>query len=137
MALEKRDDAEETQSGRVEATGAREDEEPHRFFDRLDVVAVGADSSLMDGRLTLEYSIREERFHLLSINKCPMIEDIITSSLAGVNSLSLKSSLVTLASFARDGSTDLLRRPCMTLTLLAQMIKAKSPFFKHQRLSVY
>ena len=70
MALEKRDDAEETQSGRVEATGAREDEDPHRFFDRLDVMAVGADSSLMDGRLTLEYSIREESFHLLSINKC-------------------------------------------------------------------
>ena len=67
-----------------------------------------------------------------------MIEGIITSSLAGVNSLSLKSSLVTLASFARDGSTDLLRRPCMALlTLLALMIKAKSPFFKHQRLSVY
>ena len=70
MALEKREDAEETQSGRVEATGAREDEEPHRFLDRLDVVAVGTDSSLMDGRLTLEYSIREERFHLLCINKC-------------------------------------------------------------------
>jgi len=85
VALEKREDAEETQSGRVEATGAREDEEPHRFLDRLDVVAVGTDSSLMDGRLT--------------------------SSRAGVNSLSLKSSLVTLASFARDGSTDLLRRP--------------------------
>jgi len=83
--LEKREDAEETQSGRVEATGAREDEEPHRFLDRLDVVAVGTDSSLMEGRLT--------------------------SSRAGVNSLSLKSSLVTLASFARDGSTDLLRRP--------------------------
>ena len=61
MALEKREDAEETQSGRVEATGAREDEEPHRFLDRLDVVAVGTDSSLMDGRLTLEYSIREKR----------------------------------------------------------------------------
>ena len=145
MALEKREDAEETQSGRVEATGAREDEEPHRFLDRLDVVAVGTDSSLMDGRLTLEYSIREERFHLQSINKCQnqgrspqcMIEDIITSSRAGVNSLSLKSSLVTLASFARDGSTDLLRRPCMAVTLLALMIKAKFPFFKHQRLSVY
>ena len=66
-----------------------------------------------------------------------MIEGIITSSLAGVNSLSLKSSLVTLASFARDGSTDLLRRPCMALALLNLIIKAKSPFFKHQRLSVY
>ena len=144
--MEKRDDAEETQSGRVETTGAREDEGPHRFFDRLDVVAVGTDSSRMDGRLTLEYSIREKRDFtskaLTSVRvrgEVPnaMIEDIITSSRAGVNSLSLKSSLVTLASFARDGSTDLLRRPYMALTLLALMIKAKSSFFKHQRQSVY
>ena len=36
--MEKREDAEDTQSGRVEATGAREDEEPQRFLDRLDVM---------------------------------------------------------------------------------------------------
>ena len=89
MAFEKREDAEETQSGtRAEATGAREDEDPYLLLleRRLVVGAAGADSSLMEG--------------------------LLTSSLAGVvNSLSLKSSRVTLASLASEGSTDLLRRP--------------------------
>ena len=84
MAFEKREDAEDTQSGSAEATGAREEEDPY-LEDRRFEAAAGADSSLMDG--------------------------LLTSSLAGVNSLSLKSSRVTLASLAREGSTDLLRRP--------------------------
>ena len=92
MAFEKREDADDTQSGtRAEATGAREDEDPYLLllFERRVIVVVGAagaDSSLMEG--------------------------LLTSSLAGVvNSLSLKSSRVTLASLASEGSTDLLRRP--------------------------
>ena len=85
MAFEKREDAEDTQSGSAEATGAREEEDPYLEDRRFEVAAAGADSSLMDG--------------------------LLTSSLAGVNSLSLKSSRVTLASLAREGSTDLLRRP--------------------------
>ena len=87
MAFEKREDAEETQSGSAEATGAREEEDPYLLllFERRLVGAAGADSSLTEG--------------------------LLTSSLAGVNSLSLKSSRVTLASLAREGSTDLLRRP--------------------------
>jgi len=90
VAFEKREDADETQSGtRAEATGAREDEDPYLlllFERRVVEVAAGADSSLMEG--------------------------LLTSSLAGVvNSLSLKSSRVTLASLASEGSTDLLRRP--------------------------
>ena len=83
MAFEKREDAEETQSGSAEATGAREDEDP--YLEERRVETAGADSSLTEG--------------------------LLTSSLAGVNSLSLKSSRVTLASLAREGSTDLLRRP--------------------------
>jgi len=63
VAFEKREEAEETQSGSAEATGAREDEDPYlELFERR-VGAAGADSSLMDG--------------------------LLTSSLAGVNSLSL------------------------------------------------